>query len=241
MPVSKQRKKKGIQHRTPKSPKPDLTFDGKNFWIGEKKYDEIKSNPDFIAAVRLGRVVNALSFSVNLLIRHLDFKSESPATLRNHVRSLMLVAGYVHEALSVFYSLRLAYQSFDFFSKIDALLYPTDKSREILLKVIRDGGAFHLDSDNKITAKTLLALDSDGYDIFTAESDSAFHFYFNFSDVVDLNHFLAQMSDEMTLQEKQNEMFLAVNQVAKDAFIAAHECLLGLLLRLPFGLKERKL
>lgn len=234
MAVSKQRKKTKTGYRKPKPPKPDFTYHGNNLHVSRKKYQELKDNPDFVTLVRLGRVANALSFSANIL-NNVDVSDKSPTSKRNYVRSLLVTAGYLHESLAVFSSLQLKYNSFDFFSRINAVLNPSVAARKKLLKLIRDGGAFHLDSDDKITSKTLPKMDAEGFQIFSGTSHAAFDFYFDFSDVVDLNYYIWNMSSEKTADENQEEIFNAIIELTKDSLEAAHECIAGLLVKLPFG------
>lgn len=87
-----------------------------------------------------------------------------------------------------------------------ALLYPEDKRRELILKLIRDSSAFHLDKNDKVTSMVLKDLDLSVIDLYSSDWGTYSDFCCDMADTVDLNHWIHAFRDDKSEKETFREI-----------------------------------
>src|SRR5436190_8504734 len=92
-----------------KLPRPAIRIiENQKFRISKKKFLEVRDDPDFITLIQVGRIINALSFGIDLLE---NIKNDDLAVSRRYgARTFFINAAYLHESLKVLYSLRPKYR-----------------------------------------------------------------------------------------------------------------------------------
>ncbi len=188
MPSRSQRKRKARNN-------PIRLVDNQTVRLTKAKFNELKELPDFATAIRVGRVLNALTFAMQLVIREKEQKTAKGR--RNARRAFLIFASYVKESLEVFYSMRSTYSSYEYYDEVQEILYPRDRRHEDILKLIRDSTGFHLDSSQKLTTDGLKSLGVlTHYDFLSGDGTTTGDFYLDMADLVDINYFIDQFKQE---------------------------------------------
>ncbi len=191
------------------------------------KFDALRKNPDFIALVKMGRVVNAISFGIQCISDYMD--QTSPVAERQRNRAVLVTGGYLHEGLSLVGSMRVKYITEPFFAKLNALVDSEEyKKKRKILKELRNSVGFHLDSDDKTTRKTIASMGLKRWPLASGESARMLDFYFDFADAVDFNFLI----DTYNAGESEETTFLEIVRSVSDMFPpfqqAGHEFIIGL-------------
>lgn len=148
-----------------------------------------------MALVKMGRVVNAVAFAIELISGAGEGKN--PVSRRQFHRAVFVAGGYVHEAIKVIESMRLRYSNEAAFKPLYELAFDDKfkEERKVLL-AIRNSAGFHLDSHDATTKKMISQLPLQRYDLASGESDQVGHFYFDFADIVDINYLISALKLE---------------------------------------------
>ncbi len=168
-----------------------------------KAFNELRENGDFIALIRIGRVLNVLVYSDQLITNP---PTSLPEALQAHhrVRTLFNTAGYLSEGLEVVQSLRLKYTHVEFFKPLRELFDDSFERQRNIVKKIRNS-AFHLDHEAKATPATLKDLKLPYYDFYSEAKGEINSIYFHLPDVVDfnflMNHLMPNRSDRAAGKE----------------------------------------
>lgn len=187
MALTRQRKKDS--HRPKRRPSREPFYQNKNVLrLKPKVFDRLREDDDFIAMIRVGRVINALNYST-FLMRHRVYQElpeEQQAIFR--VRTIWVCAGYLSEGLNVIQSLQPKYHDKDFFASCLKLFEDQHKKQRKVIRDVRNSVAFHLDSDAKFTAQTLMELKLSHYEFFSRASlEDVTVTNFHLAELVDLN------------------------------------------------------
>lgn len=148
MPTSKHRKKKGLRKRKNfdlDKIKPYVA----RIRIRKHRFRELRSNADFLALVKVGRAVNAVTSGIQFISDYMN--DDSPVGRRQYYRAFFTASGFLYEGLEVVISIRFKYLSEPFFNKLNILIGDEYKKHRKILQEIRHSIAFHLDSDDKST------------------------------------------------------------------------------------------
>lgn len=208
------------------------SLNDKRFRLKKHKFIEVTGNNDFVTAVRIGRVLNALHFSRELVLY--DYDMTKSKDRRRWSRVLILNAAYLHEALRVFESVESKYATRDFFKAALILTRPDTKEGELrkkVLKYLRDAG-FHLDSDDKVTSSTLLSMAPDDYILFSNDDGTIGNFHFDLADNVDLYSWVEafrESKDQTTLDVLKDIISDAIIDLGREVVKAGHDIFHGLI------------
>lgn len=225
MPISKHRKKRTSRKRKvvnlneTKSPIQRIR-------IRKHRFREIRNNPDFLALVKVGRAVNAITSGIQFTSDYID--DNSPVGLRQYNRAFFTTSGFLYEGLEVVTSIRLKYLSEPFFNKLNILIGDEYKKHRKVLQEIRNSIAFHLDSDDKSTKLTLSNLKLNRYDLMSGNSGRMMDFYFDMADTVDFNYLIDKFKDGRPEPEVLAEIMELVTELMNSFAFAGHEFLDGL-------------
>ncbi len=204
--------------------------DGNRARISRGWLRDLKDDKAFATAVRLGRALNSLTFSLDLLER--DY-GKSPREKRNGHRAVLIAAGYTYETLLLLAKLEKDFETHSAFSKSQGLL--KNRARWEVAEKFRNRSAFHLDSADEITSKTLSDLPDRNYDLYSAkdfsEGMTLLEYYFNLADDIDVAHFRSVFSEaeHRTKDATTIAMINSLGDLMRDVAYAALELHRGLL------------
>jgi hypothetical protein len=227
MPKSKGRPKpSNKKRRRPRPPEPDFQDVNGSLRMSKAKFESLRNDPDFITAIQLGRVLNAIAYALELQENRPPVGSKTSD--RYALRTLFIMASYVHEALELLTSLRIRYATNPAFEPVKSLLEHPNKRRTKILKLIRDRVGFHLDDDKVATPAAMAKLNLPYYDIVSSESAKITDFFFNISDNVDLNYLLDELKGDEGEAETLMEILNTVSEMLLEVALAAHPFLTAL-------------
>jgi hypothetical protein len=165
-------------------------------------FEKMRENEDFAAMIRVGRLMNVLAFSMEVVAANPPIDEKDPLTLRRFVRTMFLTAGYIYEGYELITSLYPKYYKEEFFAKFAEIYNDPEKtSKRNILRLMRNAGAFHLDSDNKSTKKALTNLKVKKFDLISGSDGTYSTLYFHLSDTLDINYVI----DELKTQDDEDE------------------------------------
>lgn len=227
MPSRAQRKKKALST--------DLQVVNDNRLVLKKhKLSVLRSNHDFLTAIRVGRILNALLFSQDLVLHNYNWKKS--ADRRRWTKVFQINIGYLHEALEVFASVETKYVSDDFYQKARQLINPKtadEKSKRKLLKIARNS-SFHLDKDDKVTKGTISQMPGDDYYLMSSDDGLVGEFHFDLADEVDMYYVVENFRESASQSRREIllEIGKAVSGLQVEVVSAANEFLGGLMNKL---------
>ncbi len=202
--------------------------------IKKHRFQMLKEDGDFVAMVKIGRLVNAVSFGLEVL--HVSRDCKTPVEKRQYYRALFLLGGYLHEGMELVASLFTRFQTEPFFQDLRKLRFDeSNKVQRKMLKVIRNSVAFHLDHDDKSTRSTLANLKIHRYDLMSAETNTFGDFYFDLADTVDLNYLIDVLKEERTEPATLELIFKTVSEMMVEFLRGGHTFLTGLAEKMNFS------
>lgn len=221
------------QRKAKQKASPVKFVDNQKVRITKTKFHELRENPDFVALVDVGRIINALLFSMDLTLT-MDRSVKTARGRRASARVFVIAASYLHEALETLASFRSRYGSEPFFEKALKLIYPPDGNnrRSRILKVLRNSSGFHLDHERKVTAETLKSLNLTVYDLYSGDDTSIGSLFFDIADTVDLNYWINQFRAEKSEGDTLSEIARTVGEMTKEVLDACESILTALGTRL---------
>lgn len=109
MPRSKHRKKPTAKKQKPTNTKRVTKVESgpSAVNINPEKFDELRSSRDFVALVKIGRPVNAVTFGMQVLDDYRD--NVTHVGRRQSMRAIFIIGGYLHEGLALVDSLQPYY------------------------------------------------------------------------------------------------------------------------------------
>ena len=232
MPTSKHRKKKGLKKRKfidLSETRPQTT----RIRIRRHRFRELRNNQDFLALIKVGRAVNAVTSGLQFISDYMD--DNTPVGRRQYYRAVFMTSGFLYEGLELVTSLRLKYLNEPFFTKLNVLIGDKYKRHRKILQEIRNSIAFHLDSDDKSTKLALSNLNLSRYDLMSGSSDKVVDFYFDMADTIDWNYLIDKFKDGRPEPEVNKELLKLVSEVMTNFSTAGHEFLTGLGEKMKFS------
>jgi hypothetical protein len=204
MPTS--RKRKIDNSRRKKKPNPHPFYrDKQTLRLKSKVFNLLRENEDFIALVRIGRVLNVLDYS-DQLITNPPLSIPEQVQPHHRVRTLFNTAGYLAEGLQVVQSLRLKYSNSDFFKPLLELFDESYERKRAVVREIRNS-AFHLDHEAKATPTTLRELKLPHYDFYSEAKGEIKSAYFHLPDLVDFNFVMDKLMPNRSDRAAVTELF----------------------------------
>lgn len=225
MAISKHRKKSPTKRRkvvVVGEPNPS----NQKFRIRRHRFPELRNNPDFLALIKVGRAVNAVTSGLQFISDYMD--DVSPVGRRQYHRAVFITGGFLYEGLELITSLQLKYQTEPFFEKLNGLLDVKYAKHRKILQEIRHSVAFHFDSHDKSTKAALDNLKLPRYDLMSGTSERIMDFYFDLADTVDLNYLIDKFKGSRPEPEVVMEIFNAITDLMTLFSSAGHEFLSGL-------------
>ncbi|MEZ5423162.1 MAG: hypothetical protein R2682_08730 [Pyrinomonadaceae bacterium] len=199
-----------------------------SFCIDPKRFDLLRSNDDFLAFIRVGRLLNAVAFSTEVLLTSRP-DGNDPRGTRQYNRAFFLTGGYLYEAVQLIDSLYLEFQHESYFAGLKQFATSNlDKGFKKVLQTMRHSIAFHLDCDNKSTQQTLPNLSLSSYRVMSATTETYRDFYFDLADTVDINYLVDSLGGPDSETIVLNRIAKSVSEMQIGLLSAGHDFLLGL-------------
>lgn len=218
------RKKYGSRRKRQKST--PLYREGNVVRIRRSKFNDIRANDDFISMIRIGRVLNALNFTMQLIIENKTI--DSAVGRRNHYRTNFNAGGFLYEGLLLVDDLRSKYANDDSFTILRDLPFKTSDRRRKIVKTIRDNVAFHFDHKNNTVRPTLENLNTDYFEFYSADGPQLGQFYFNLSDLIDINYILDELNDDKPERETHVEIYQVIDDLTAHFVRGAEAFIIGM-------------
>ncbi len=129
----------------------------------------LRNDPDFLTMVKIGRVMNSLTYCITTLTMFDQFETNL-THMRQFRRSQIMLGGFVHETVELVDSIKGRYLGDPDFEPLRALVldYEYEKTRKQAKKV-RNYLAFHLDNYDATTAVTISRMKTATYTLWCGE------------------------------------------------------------------------
>jgi len=229
MPIARGRKQR--LNRPKRKPNPDPFYMDKEIVrIKPKIFNSLRNNQDFVAMIRMARVLNVLDYSAYLLINPPEFPTDSMRS-RHRMRTLFNMAGYLAEALKVADSLRNQYHNDAAFHPLLELFDDDNKDHREVVRKIRNS-AFHLDHEAKATAVILKDLKLSHYEFYSEVKGDMATAYFHLPDLLDINYFVDELKPNRSDRRALLELFESILEFNMAFVVAARSFVLGLGIKL---------
>ncbi len=217
MPKSKQRGKSSSGRPKKRGPSPPLEDINGVICIKRNVFAKLRSNEDFADMVRVGRLLNVLAHMTDAVDKAPTIDSKNPLTLRRFTRDMFNIAGYVYEGFELISTLYPKHFKEDYFAKFESLHSDPEKpQKRRLMSLMRNAGAFHLDSDNKSTKKALSKLNLNKID-FVSGGDGTFGaLYFHLADTLDINYVIDEVKQS---EEDERDVYLRMGKLSADLLV----------------------
>lgn len=180
------------QRRNTLRRKPPLTISDGTITIRKLALARLKTDQDFIDLNRVGRMINAVNYSMERSIAQaFPIPKEG---YRTYNRETTIMTSYLSEALLLIKALKERHENEPYFYKFKNLLsVKSRKKRDKLFHLVRNNGGFHFDQDNTSTKKALEKLKNANYALLIAKDKSFGNLYFCFADTLDLNFMIDEL------------------------------------------------
>lgn len=194
----------------------------------------LKKDPDFLAIVKMGRVVNAIYYAIQSMGDQIG--KDSPTSVRQAKRAFWVLGGYLHQGLLLTKSIQGRYLGDSVYEGLRLLVHDREyqKARNYV-KAIRNLTAFHLDEYDDTTRETLNKMELAWYPLMSADRLNPMDVYFEFTDIVDMGHLVFKFADGRDLKETADDINSTVFQFAADFAIAANLFLQHLMRKSKIG------
>ncbi len=230
MPVSKKRKLRGkVVKRQPVGLPMRDTSKQWSLKIKASQFIYLKDDPDFLAMVKFGRAINALSFASTVVVG--SMKDNSNVGRRQYRRGLFVLAGYLHQTINIIRGVGDRHITMDAFIPLRKIAHgPEYKKVRGYAKTIRNVTAFHLDEfdEHENTKTSLSQLDPSMYVLMGADDDTIGSFYFEFADYLDFALVGTTFQGERTPEETMADITNSIVETSWELLQAAHAFQLAL-------------
>lgn len=221
MPVSKKRRRAGkAVKRQAVMTGPDVSKSW-NLKIKPSQMFFLKSDPDFLMMVKMGRILNAVLYALTSIAPFTQYPTH--LARRQYRRGLFVLAGYLHESLNIIRHVEDRHVTMESFIPLRKIAHgPEYKKAREYLREIRNVAGFHL-ADSAGIENTRLAiaeLDLSSYELMGADDEDFTTFYFELSDTLDISVISKKFQDERDPKVVSEEIHQTVTKIAWE-FIAA--------------------
>lgn len=208
-PAGRRPKKRGVR-----SPLEDING---VICIKRNVFEKLRNNEDFADMVRVGRLLNVLAHMTEARHRAPTIDNRNPLTVRRFTRDMFSIAGYVYEGYELISNLYPKYFREDYFTRFGSLFNDPEKPKKRrIMWLMRNAGAFHLDSDNKSTKKALAKLKLNKIDLISGEDGTFGSFYFHLADTLDINYVIDELKQP---DEDEEEIYLRMGKLSADLLV----------------------
>jgi hypothetical protein len=223
--ISKQKRRRRVVNplHAPKTPIWKTQLNGSRLQF-------LKKDPDFLAMIKMGRVVNTTLFAIQCMIEHMA--ESTPMETRQSRRAFFVLGGYLHEGLALSKSLQGRYLGLPEYEQLRRLVHDRKhhKAREYI-KAVRNFAAFHLDQYDTTTRQTLTEMQLAWYDLMSGDAENKLNIYFEFSDIVDMEFLVRKFENGQTRQEAAKDIHTTVMNFAEEFTLASNSFLQFLIKR----------
>ncbi len=185
----------------------------------------LRNDPDFVAMIKIGRVMNALGYCITNMVTFRDWQTNRTHE-RQQRRTWVMLGGFLHEAIEVVNSIKGRYLGNADFEPLRALVldYEHEKTRKKAKKV-RNWMAFHLDGNDETTRATISKLKPETFTLWCGENQQNGSYYFELADILDLTYlgevFPAE-DDGYTPMDSGEKVLIDLNDYALAFLTACH-------------------
>ncbi|HMO81054.1 MAG TPA: hypothetical protein PKD24_09700 [Pyrinomonadaceae bacterium] len=230
MAVSRKRKRAGkvVKRAVVELPKRDLSKQW-SLKIKASQFIYLKDDPDFLAMVKFGRAINALSFASTVVASWND--DHSNVGKRQYRRGLFVLAGYLHQTINIIRGVEDRHITMDAFVPLRAIAHdPKYAKVRKYAKTIRNYTAFHLDEfdEHENTKRSLSSLDPSMHVLMGADNNLIGTFYFEFADYLDYALVGSLFQGERTPEETAADITSSIVDTSFELLEALHAFQLAL-------------
>ena len=236
MPVSKKRKLRGKKVvRQPVVTTPDVSKSW-NLKIKPSQMHYLKSDPDFLMMVKMGRILNAVLYAVTSIAPFMQYPTH--LARRQYRRGLFVLAGYLHESINIIRNVEDRHVTMESFIPLREIAHghQYQKAREYL-REIRNVAGFHL-ADSAGFENTKLAMSElklSSYELMGADDEDFTTCYFEFSDTLDIAVISRKFKDDRDPDVVSEEIHQTINSVAWEFIKAATHFQMSLARKMDLG------
>ena len=221
---SKRRTSAIVRPKKKNNPAPFYPHGKNTIRIKTKALDKLRDDGDFVALIRVGRAMSALSYAVFSLLN--PPSEEDELLTRHRYRTLLVVAGYITATLEVAESLRLSHGKSSFFDGFNEIFSDDYTRARNIVRKVRHNVGFHLDAEKNLTKTIIADLKLSHYDFVSGNPDVHGSLCFPLADIIDVNYLAIDLKirgskDDDVLKEIFETIvsFNGVVYAAADKFI----------------------
>jgi len=239
MAVSKKRKKAGkvVRRQQVVLPQREHEFpDRWDFKIKASQMFYLKNDPDFLLMIKIGRMLNAVTFALTIFASF--EKLASKVGFRQTRRGLFVLAGYVHESISIIKNVEERHVTMESFVPLRDIAYNHEyrKARDYA-RTIRNVTAFHLDESTTFenTKRSLEDLELGAHGLMGGDNLNPGTFYFELADYLDFALIGRTFQDGREPQETANDIQKTILEVGNELVNRGHAFMLALARKMELG------
>lgn len=239
MAVSKKRKKAGkvVRRQPVVRPQPKLEFPDK--WELKVKASQVhflKSDPDFLLMIQIGRMLNAITFAMST---HAMFvRLDTNAGRRQTRRGLFVMAGYIHESVHIIKGVGDRHNTMESFVPLRKIAYHHDyKKARDYAREIRNVTAFHIaeSEQHANTQRSLDDLELGAYTLMGGDNKGPETFYFELADYLDFALIGRTFQNDRTPRETADDIQETIRNVAYELMSGGHTFMIALARKMELG------
>ena len=236
MAVSKKRKRAGKRVvRQPVVTTPDLSKSW-NLKIKPSQMHYLKSDPDFLMMVKMGRILNAVLYALTSIAPFMKYPTQ--IARRQYRRGLFVLAGYLHESINIIRNVEDRHVTMESFVPLRKIAHdPEYKKAREYLREIRNVAGFHL-ADSGGFENTKLAISElklSSYELMGGDDEEFTTYYFEFSDTLDVSLISRKFKDERDPHVVAEEIHQTITAVAWKLITAATHFQMSLARKMDLG------
>lgn len=200
---------------------PDLSKSW-NLKIKPSQMHYLKSDPDFLMMVKMGRILNAVLYAVTSLAPFTQYRTH--LARRQYRRGLMVLAGYLHESINIVRNVEDRHVTMESFIPLRKIAHDREyKQAREYLREVRNVSGFHLaDSGGFENTKLAISeLELSSYELMGADDEEFTTFYFELSDTLDVSVISRKFKDERGPDVVAEEIHETIMKVAGEFISAA--------------------
>lgn len=239
MAVSKKRKKAGKPVKRQQVVLPQRQHDFPERWELKIKASQmiyLKNDPDFLLMVKIGRMLNAVTFALTIFTSFRPFTNK--VGCRQTRRGLFVLAGYIHESISIIKNVEERHVTMESFIPLRDIAYNHEyrKARDYA-RTIRNVTAFHLDESTTFenTKRSLEDLELGAYVLMGGDTLNPGSFYFELADYLDFALIGRTFQDGREPQEAADDIQNTILEVGNELVNRGHAFMLALARKMELG------
>lgn len=239
MAVSRKRKKAGkvVKRQQVVLPQRELEFPDKwELKIKASQVHFLKSDPDFLLMIQIGRMINAITFAMSA---HATFiQRDTNLGRRQTRRGLFVMAGYIHESVKIIKGIGDRHNTMESFVPLRKIVHHHDyKKARDYAREIRNVTAFHIaeSEQHANTQRSLDDLELGAYTLMGGDDKGPETFYFELADYLDFALIGRTFQNDREPQETADDIQETIRSVALELMGGGHTFLLALARKMELG------